>query len=147
MNEFEAFVVRVEPGLRRALTGHLPLDVVPDAMSEAFTYAWQHWADVQALSNPAGYLFRVAQSRSRRRLDGLLPDPGPATLPSFEPLLLEAMRNLPPQQRSAVWLVHACAWTYTEAAEAMGISPSAVGTHISRGLSRLRAQLGVSHDT
>lgn len=147
MREFEAFVVGVEPGLRRALTGHLPLDVVPDALAEAFAYAWQHWEDVQMLSNPAGYLFRVAQSRSRQRLHGVLPDPGPTTLPSFEPQLAEAMRNLPSQQRSAVWLVHACGWTYAETAEAMGISASAVGTHLSRGLSRLREHLGVRHDS
>jgi DNA-directed RNA polymerase specialized sigma24 family protein len=65
--EFEVFVNEVEPGLRRALSGHLSADRVPDALSEAFTYAWQHWDRVQAMVNPSGYLFRVAQAREASR--------------------------------------------------------------------------------
>ena len=143
---FETFVGRVEPSLRRALVGHLPLDAVADAVAEALAYAWQHWDRVQNLANPGGYLFRVAQSRSRRRLDGLLPGPDPQRLPHVEPLLGEAMRGLSAQQRSAVWLVHACGWTYSEAAEALGVTPSAVGTHVARGMARLRERLGVAKD-
>ena len=143
---FEEFVGAVEPGLRRALLGHLPVDVVPDALGEAFAYAWEHWDRMQVLDNPAGYLFRVAQSRSRSRLAGVLPGPDPTRLPHVEPGLGDAMRRLPGQQRSAVWLVHACGWTYAEAAEALNISSSAVGTHVARGMARLRSQLGVVSD-
>jgi hypothetical protein len=68
--------------------------------------------------------------------------PDPARLPEVEPGLGPALRALAPQQRSAVWLVHACGWTYAETASALGISPSAVGTHLTRGLAHLRTTLG-----
>lgn len=139
---FETFVAAVEPRLRRALTGHLPLDAVPDAVAEALAYAWQHWDRVRDLDNPAGYLFRVGQSRSRRRREGVPVGPDPARLPEVEPALGPALRALAPQQRSAVWLVHACGWTYAETASALGITPSAVGTHLTRGLAHLRTSLG-----
>jgi RNA polymerase sigma-70 factor (ECF subfamily) len=143
---FDTFVRRVEPGLRRALAGHLALAAVPDALAEAFAYAWEHRAKIEHLTNPAGFLFRVAQSRSRQRRDGLLPGPDLERLPDVEPRLGDAVRAVPTQQRAAVWLVHACGWTYGETAEALGISASAVGTHVSRGMARLRDELGVTND-
>jgi DNA-directed RNA polymerase specialized sigma24 family protein len=42
-----------------------------------------------------------------------------------------------------VWLVHGCQWTYGEVAEAMGLGASTVGTHVSRGMARLRERLEV----
>jgi len=140
---FEAFVAAVEPRLRRALAGHLPSDVVVDAVAEAFAYAWQHWDRLLLMDNPSGYLFRVAQSRSRAKAQVMVPDPDPFRLPHVEPRLGAAMRALPTQQRSVVWLIHGCGWSYAETAEALGISRSAVGTHLGRGMTRLRAQLGV----
>ena len=143
--DFEVFLGEIEPGLRRALAGHLQADQVPDALAEAFAYAWQHWNRVRHLDNPGGYLFRVAQSRSRSRRQGWLHAAVPPSTPSVEPALATAMRALPPQQRSAVWLVHGCGWTYGEVATALDISASAVGTHVTRALARLRGQLGVVH--
>lgn len=145
-DSFETFVREVEPGLRSALAGHLPLDRVADAVAEALAYAWENWPQVAALDNPAGYLFRVAQSHSRSKLDGLLPGPDVIRLPRVEPGLGKAMRSLPARQRSVVWLVHGCGWTYAETAEALQISVSAVGTHLSRGMERLRTNLGVPAD-
>jgi DNA-directed RNA polymerase specialized sigma24 family protein len=142
--DFDQFVGRVEPGLRRALAGHRPIDEVPDALAEAFAYAWQHWDQVALMESPGGFLFRVAQSRSRPRRAGALPGPDPGRLPDVEPKLGPALRALPPRQRSVVWLVHACGWSYADTAEALGISRSAVGTHLERALARLRADLGVT---
>ena len=73
---FERFVREVEPGLRRALSGHLDRERVPDALAEAFAYAWQHRERVMAMENPSGYLYRVAQSKSRTRRHGWLEWPG-----------------------------------------------------------------------
>ena len=67
---FERFVREVEPRLRRALTGHLDRAQVPDALADAFAYAWQHRERVMAMDNPSGYLYRVAQSKSRARRQG-----------------------------------------------------------------------------
>jgi DNA-directed RNA polymerase specialized sigma24 family protein len=141
--EFEAFVASVEPSLRRALGGHLPAALVPDALAEAFAYAWQHWSRLRAMGNPTGYLFRVAQSKTRSKRAGLSPATAAEELPDIEPGLLDAMRSLSSQQRSVVWLVHGCGWTTVETAEAMGISASAVGTHLQRGMARLRDRMGV----
>lgn len=142
--EFERFVSLVEPGLRRALLGHLPPESVPDALSEAFAYAWERWESMKTMSNPGGFLFRVAQSKSRRRRHGLLPAIAPVETPRVEPALSAAMRALSSQQRSAVWLVYGCGWSYREAAEALNISPTSVGTHLGRAMVRLREQLGVT---
>jgi RNA polymerase sigma-70 factor (ECF subfamily) len=141
--DFEAFVVAVEPRLRRALIGCRGVDGAQEAVAEALAYAWEHWFDVQAMENPAGYLYRVGQSRSRRRTEPRLPAPESMRIPDVEPALVPALLALPDRQRNAVWLVHACGWTYAEVAEALGISASAVGTHVGRALDRLRNTLEV----
>jgi RNA polymerase sigma-70 factor (ECF subfamily) len=143
---FSDFVRECEPRLRRALAGHLPADAVGDALAEAFAYAWEHWSDVASYDNAAGFLFRVAQSRSRRRRRGHLPAPDLARTPQVEPGLLPAMRALAPMQRSCVWLVHGCGWTYRETGEALGVTASAVGTHVSRAMANLRRAMGVDDD-
>ena len=143
---FEMFVRHTERRLLRALAGHVATDGVRDAAAEAYAHAWEHWERVRVMENPVGYLFRVAQSRSRRRLAGHLPSPDSGRTPLVEPSLVSAMHALPSQQRSSVWLVHACGFTYGEAAEALGISASAVGTHVSRALTALRSSLGVATD-
>lgn len=140
---FEEFVTEAEPSLRRALAGHLAPDLVGDALAEAMAYAWENWDEVKAMSNPIGYLFRVAQSKSRRRKQGFMPAPPAFRLPDVEPGLPEALRSLGESQRTAVWLVHACGWSYSETAAAMGVSASTVGSHLSRGLEKLRNELGV----
>jgi len=141
--EFEDFVRATEPRLRRALIGCRGVDVAQEAVAEALAYAWEHWTEVQALANPAGYLFRVGQSRTRRRATPQLPSPESLRIPDIEPALIPALLALPERQRSAVWLVHACGWTYAEAADGLGISASAVGTHVGRALERLRRDLEV----
>jgi len=140
---FEAFVERIEPALRRALSGHLAPDDVADAQAEAFAYAWEHRDRVMAMENPGGYLYRVAQSRSRRRKQGFLLWASDSEAPEIEPGLPSALAALSPMQQRAVWLVHGCGWSYAETAEALGTSASTVGSHVSRALDRLREQLGV----
>jgi RNA polymerase sigma-70 factor (ECF subfamily) len=141
---FTTFAADVEPRLRRALAGARARDEVPDAVAEALAYAWEHWDRISAMGNPRGYLYRVALSRSRQRKSVDLPPPASLGLPEVEPRLVPALLALSESQRTAVWLTKACGWTYAEAAEAMGISASAVGTHVSRGLESLRADIGGS---
>jgi DNA-directed RNA polymerase specialized sigma24 family protein len=75
-----------------------------------------------------------------------LPPPAAIGLPDVEPDLVPALLALPLTQRTAVWLVHACGWRYAEVAEAMETSASMVGNHVNRGMSALRARLGVATD-
>jgi DNA-directed RNA polymerase specialized sigma24 family protein len=139
-HEFETFVRELRPRLLRAFAGSRGEDA-GEAVAEALAYAWEHWERVAAMDNPAGYLYRVGQSRTRARLTPHLPAPADIGLPEVEPGLIPALLALPESQRTAVWLVHACQWRYREVAEAMGTTVSTVGNHVSRGLERLRQQL------
>lgn len=142
--EFDDFVKEVEPVLRRALTGCMPRDHVHDGLSEAFTYAWENWETVEAMDHPVGYLYRVAQSKTRSRKQGFLPWVGDSAIPDVEPELMPALEALPANQKTAVWLVTACGWSQVDAAEAMGVTPSTVSTHVARGLDSIRTTLGAS---
>ncbi len=143
---FEAFVARVEPGLRRALLGAVGVDRLDDALAEAFAYTFEHWDAVSGMDNPPGYLFRVAQSRTRRRRMPRLFRRKPVLLPEVEPGLVTALCALPDSQRIAVWLAHGCGWTHNDIAVVLEVSTSTVATHVSRGLDRLRSELGVESD-
>lgn len=143
---FDVFVATVEPRLRAALAGRFGPDGTPDAVAEALAYAWEHWSAVRGVENPVGYLYRVAQSKSRTRRQGHLPQPGEIGLPDVDPAVVPALASLPEMQRTAVWLVVACGWTHPEAGLAMGVSSSTVSTHVSRGLKQLRSRLGVDSD-
>jgi RNA polymerase sigma-70 factor (ECF subfamily) len=143
---FEDFVREVEPRLRRAFVPTHGLDGAQDATSEAVAWAWEHWSKVETMENPAGYLYRVGQSRTRSKRQGHLPEPEQVGVADLEPELVPALSALPRRQRTAVWLVHACGWTYAETAAAMKVSRSAVGTHVARGLDRLRKELGDESD-
>jgi RNA polymerase sigma-70 factor (ECF subfamily) len=141
---FTAFVTHAEPRLRRALVAVRGPEDGRDAAAESLAWAWQNWDLVTTLDNPVGYLFRVGQSRSRPRLQGHLPDTrSHRHTPYVEPALSPALAKLTPTQRAAVLLHHGCDWTYAEVAEALGITKTAVGTHIARALKKLRRDLNV----
>jgi RNA polymerase sigma-70 factor (ECF subfamily) len=146
VGDFDSFAEEVQGRLRRAFVATRGIDGAADAAAEALAYAWEHWGRVKAMENPVGYLYRVGQSRTRARRAVVLPAPEDIGAPDVEPDLVPALRDLPDTQRTAVWLVHACGWPYRDAAEAMGVSVSAVGTHVSRALERLRARLEVRSD-
>lgn len=146
MDDFEAFVRDSEPRLRQALVGARgPIDG-RDATAEALAYAWEHWARIQKMSNPVGYLFRVGQSRSRVRKIPHSATLTPAYQPTVEPELVEALGRLTDQQRAAVFLVHGCGWGHAEVAEVLEVTPSTIATHLQRGTARLRELLEVSVD-
>lgn len=142
---FDAFVRDAEPRLRRALLGAVGVDRVDDAVAEALGYAYEHRARLDEMANPVGYLFRVGQSRTRQRKPlRLFRSDEPVHIPDVEPRLIGALQELPDTQRVAVWLAHGCGWPHAEIAEVLDVSPSTVATHVSRGLQRLRTELGVT---
>jgi RNA polymerase sigma factor (sigma-70 family) len=144
--KFEEFVSVYEPRLRRALVTRFGTEDGRDATAEALAYAWEHWDSLQAVGNPLGYLYRVGQSRSRKRelrVVFLLPE---TTEHDFEPKLPDALRKLSEHQRLAVVLVHAYSWRVTEVAELLGVKPNTVQNHLARGLRRLRKSIGAEHD-
>lgn len=70
-----------------------------------------------------------------------MPLPETIGAPEVEPALVPALMRLPQTQRTAVWLVHACGWRYSDVAEAMETSVSMVGNHVRRALRALRREL------
>lgn len=146
-SEFETFCERVEPRLRRAFVGWCGPELAADAVAEALAWAWEHPHRLERVDNQIGYLYRVGQSKVRRRRQALMePLRSPPDVPRVEPALMPALRALPDRQRTAVWLTTACGFTHEETANAMGITRSAVGTHVTRGLEKLRLALGATSE-
>lgn len=146
---FGAFVQSAGPRLRRVMTSQYGVDVGCDSTDSALAWAWEHWDRVEAMENPAGYLYRVAQTHARRDLR----KGRPVTLPPERPTvdgddasgvdgdLVDALRALPARQRLAVVLVHVHGWTPTEVAEFTATPAVTVRSHLRRGLRSLRRTL------
>ena len=142
---FTEFFTEVEPRLRHAFVAALGIDQGRDATAEALAYGWEHWDELQYMRNPAGYLYKVGRSRSRRTYSQppLLPPIQPHHIPEVEPGLPAALAGLSERQRVVVVLVHSLGWSQTDTAELLGISLGTVHTHLERGMKRLRSELGV----
>ena len=144
---FTTFFQEVEPRLRYALIAALGHDRGREATSEAMAYAWEHWDRIEAMENPAGYLYRVGRSRGRVRWRRYRFNPVSAPgFPEMEPGLPEALRSLSENQRIAVFLVYGMEWTRREVSDLLGISINSVGNHLERGLRKLWRALGVRID-
>jgi DNA-directed RNA polymerase specialized sigma24 family protein len=134
--------------LRQALIGALGVERGEEAHALAMAYGWEHRERVVGMASPVGYLFAVGRSRTRHRrkevpVQFLAPVAG-AT--DYEPGLGPAMVRLPEKQRLAVFLVVGCGWSNAEVGRVTGRSESTVRTLVARGLTRLRAELGVEVD-
>lgn len=148
---FDAFVRSDGARLRRALVAAYGPVEGNDAVQAALSYGWEHWARVGAMSNPAGYLYRVGQtsaSRTQRHDVALLPEAtvdNSARMPELEPGLAESLAGLTESQRIAVVLVHGHGHRLAEVAELLDVSVSTLRNHLRRGLTKLRTDLGVDH--
>lgn len=144
---FTRFVKEAEPRLSHALAAAYGPEVGVECTSDALCYAWEHWQEIQSMTNPVGYLYRVGQSRSRRyRRPRVLFPHVPHERYGFEPALPVALESLSRNQRVAVVLVCALGCSERETAEIMGSSRATVRTHLERGLERLRHEMGVTVD-
>jgi len=148
---FDRFVRDVEPRLRRALVAAYGPEAGRDAAVDALGWAWAHWDRVAGMENPAGYLYRVGQTKAReqRRPVALATHQPTATdgaAPWVEPQLEPALLALTEAQRVAVVLCHGFQWTHREVAELLDLSPSTVQNHVERGLAHLRRALEVNDD-
>lgn len=140
------FVSSVDAGLRRALVARFGAERGAEAYCEALVYAWEHWDRVRALKRPIPYLFTVGRSRTRRMLPkraAFVAPPRGADEQYVEPKLAMALEGLSGKQRAAVVLVVAYGWSYAEVAEVMHVHKGTVQRHVDRGMTTLRATLGV----
>jgi DNA-directed RNA polymerase specialized sigma24 family protein len=151
-HRFELFAKNEGERVRRALVGFYGVEVGSEAAAEAMAVAWERWADVDAMNNPAGYLFRIGQSKVRplmrwkaRRISFPGGDPaGPSTDSDALVDLFTALRRLNPIERTVVLLVKSYGHSYRDVARLLEISEAAVGNHLHRGLGRLRIYLEVT---
>jgi RNA polymerase sigma factor (sigma-70 family) len=141
--EFRTFVVENEPRLRRAFVAAYGSQRGREATSEALAYAWEHWEQLQSVTNITGYLYRVGQSRTRSRKTHATFQIAPEVREQLvEPGLPKALESLSPRQRTAVVLIHGYGWTLREVADHMGLKITSVQNHLERGLHKLRRQIG-----
>lgn len=141
---FDAWLAHHEPRLRQALVAAFGAVDGREACVDAFSWAWEHWSEVQEMSHPLGYLFRVGQSARRRFAVRPIPGLGHqpvAQEPTVEVELWEAVAGLPVQQRTVVLLVEGFQWRQQEVADLLDVSPSTVHAHLRRGLDRLEQEL------
>jgi len=143
-SEYADFVVKVEPRIRHALIGSYGPEIARDATADALVYGWEHWDRLAAMDNPAGYLYRVAQTWARRSSKSIptFPPVVQEEMPWIEPGLPAALAHLSERQRAAVWTIHGLGWQAREVAELIGISVETVRTHARRGMEKLRRELG-----
>jgi DNA-directed RNA polymerase specialized sigma24 family protein len=146
--DFTRFVKDTEPKLSYALAAAYGVQPAKEATADAMAYAWEHWEEIKAMDNPAGYLYRVGQTAARKyllfmRAGPLFPAVDRVELPHVEPGLPAALESLSEPQRIAVVLLHSMDWSEREVAELMDVDRSTVRTHHKRGIAKLRKALEV----
>ena len=146
--DFTRFVKETEPRLTYALAAAYGIEVGAEVTADALAWAWEHWSEVERMRNPAGYLYRVGQSKARRYLRPvvLFPSVPAVEAPGVSADLHDALARLSKNQRVAVVLLHGLRYTEREVADLLGISRWSVRTHADRGLSKLRDALEVAVD-
>jgi len=130
-----------------------------DAVQDALLSAAEHLEDFRGDGSLEGWLMRMVTNACNRMRRGRKNDPalhselgdevgGDTSLPSdsaqqsqLAEALSAALETLPPDDRAIVLLSEVNGWRGPEIAEAMGISPAAVRTRLSRSRRRLRDQL------
>lgn len=143
---FTEFFASVEPRLRRALMATYGPEAGREAAADALAWAWEHQDRLEKIASPVAYLYRVGQSRMRRRKVRLPFVRNDWAEPRVEPRLAAALQRLTARQRVAVVLVHGYGWTLAEVAELTGTRVTTVQTHLERGLHHLRKALEVEND-
>jgi RNA polymerase sigma-70 factor (sigma-E family) len=125
---------------------HLAHDIVQETLVKAY----RHWPRVQQADSPDAYVRRILVNEARdrwRRRDKALPvarfAAEPAVPDSADDLarrdgLLQALVELPLQQRATVVLRYLEGMTQGETAELLGCSEGTVKSNSSRALSSLR---------
>lgn len=158
-SDFDRLYRSTYPSLKRTLTAVLgDTAAAEDCVQEAFVRAFRAWPRWRPDAPPEMWVQRIALNRAftyRRkvalreighviqRLGRPKPEPDPAeTLEWTE--LKRALRRLPAKLAVVVVLRHYHGYTNRDIAKLVGVSERTVGTRMSDGLSRLRADLGSS---
>ena len=148
VDSFEVFYRdRWQPIYRAVAVGVKDSELAKEAVDEAMARAYERWRSVTKMSNPEGWVFRVAMNwaTSRLRRQALrvreLETPVVTYQPEPEPDLVAAVRSLPRRQRDVVIARCLLDMSEVDTAEALGIPVGTVKSRLSRGLARLKEQL------
>jgi RNA polymerase sigma-70 factor (ECF subfamily) len=122
-----------------------------EAADEAFARAWERWSHVGAMSSPAGWVYRVGVNYARRRRvrrgleQRILRRTGTrAEVAGPEPghqEVLDAMRTLPPRQRSALALRYVLDLPQHDVARMLGVADGTASATLTAARRRLQAAL------
>ncbi|MDO8390696.1 MAG: RNA polymerase sigma factor [Actinomycetota bacterium] len=149
--QFGTFVHDHGERIRRALVAYYGVEVGGEAADEALAVAWERWASLAGMDNPAGYVYRIGQSKARPHVRWfarrrLFPDSEPVMSVADPAALLDlvrALERLSADQRSAVMLVKSYGYSHREVAALLDVSESVVNNLVHRGVTRLRTLLEV----
>jgi len=151
--DFDTFVTVIRSRLQRVLVAKYGVNLGVELTAEVESWAWENFDQLRGMNNPLGYLYRVAQSRSRKYLRwksrSVSVEPVPEIGDNCGESLIELhdlLSSLTENQRVCVLLVHAYGWTYSEVARVLEVSTAAVGNHVTRGLTSLRGQVNAAND-
>lgn len=150
---FAAFLADLFPDLVASLGVYASSRAVAeDIAQEALAAAWQHRAQVELLSDPRAWVYRVAINRSRSvwrrallelahqaRLRPAVDEPGEAVEDGMA--VRAAVRKLPRRQREAVALRYFGDLSVEQTAEVMGCAAGTVKALTSQAMASLRARL------
>ena len=136
---FDSLIDEIRSRLLPVLVAKWGIEVGSDLCSDVEEYAWENRVKMARMENPLGYLYRVAQSKSRSHVRWMKRTTFPSRFPDI-------VHEDPA-------LVHAFGWTYEEVAELLGVTRAVVNHNVHRGLTTLRSSslnersLSSSHDS
>jgi RNA polymerase sigma-70 factor (ECF subfamily) len=143
---FDDFYRTHRTSVARALALTLrDVDLATEATDEAMARAYQRWAQVRSIDNPAGWVYRVGLNWSRsviRRITrpaptwvgGSASSPAPAVQ---DPAIDRALAELSVDHRAVVVCRVLLGFSEAHTAEVLGIRPGTVKSRLSRALPRL----------
>ncbi len=154
MESFDAFARRNHARLVGALRLYCgDLDMAEDAASDTMVKLLASWDRMASIENPEAWMYRVAfnlvKSRYRRRAAegralAKLRIESTMYQPDFVTAVVvrQAVAALPRRQAQAVVCRYFLGMAVNESAAVMGVTPGSLKVYTSRGLSRLRKELG-----
>jgi RNA polymerase sigma-70 factor (ECF subfamily) len=147
VEQFGTFYERCGPDIYRTLSVALrDIDLAREATDEAMTRAYERWRKVGNMSNPSGWVYRVAmnwarsQMRKRRYVVRDLPPMAvDAQIPNTD--LNDAIRGLDHQLREIVVFKYLTDMTQEQIAEVLNIPVGTVKSRLARALEALRKEI------
>ena len=123
-----------------------------ELMQDAFVKLWERWGEIHQISDPVGYLFRVALNgfRMRRRRAAMAVRKVLPVVERRDEFLDVEMRTevrrllleVTPRQRAALLLVDLLGYPSEEAARILRVRPSTVRALATKGRQALREMEG-----